>query len=314
MKSWFKQASLTVTFVALVRTRPLDSFPAYFPLAGRKVVIAGSGEAADNKARLFDGSPATLVRVDGPAAFLPGTYSGAVLAFIAGDDEVFLQAAAGAARAARVLVNVVDKPAMSDFNTPAVIDRGEVVAAVGTGGASPTLATKLRNDIEAQVPEGSGRVAALLRKFQDEVRGALPAMHERRAFLRDAVVGEAAQAAMAGDMDKAGTLFRQALAKGGGREGKVRFIAGKGPSDLLTLRALRALGAADVLIADEGADAEVVTLARRDVHRLDPAQTDAAALVALAQEGKQIVRLVVAPVDPAVIQTLAAASVAVEVI
>ena len=289
----------------------MDSFPAYFPLAGRKVVIAGVGEAADNKARLFEGSPATVVRVDGPAAFLPGTYVGATLAFVAGDDEVFLQAAAGAARAARVLVNVVDKPAMSDFNTPAVIDRGEVVMAVGTGGSSPTLATKLRNDIEVQVPEGTGRVAALLRKFQDEVRGALPAMHERRAFLRDAVVGEAAQAAMAGDMEKAGQLFRQALAKGVGREGKVRFIAGKGPADLLTLRAVRALGAADVLIADDGAAPEVLLLLRRDVHRLPPGEVSAEAL---AQEGKQIVRLVVAPVDPAVIQALAAASVAVEVL
>jgi precorrin-2 dehydrogenase/sirohydrochlorin ferrochelatase len=75
----------------------------------------------------------------------------------------------------------------------------------------------LRNDIEAQVPEGAGRVAALLRKFQDEVRAALPAMHERRAFLRDAVTGEAAQAAMAGDMETAGQLFREALAKGVGR-------------------------------------------------------------------------------------------------
>jgi len=292
----------------------LDSFPAYFPLAGRRVVIAGSGEAADNKARLFDGSPATVVRVDGHAAFLPGTYAGAVLAFVAGEDEVFLQAAASAARAARVLVNVVDKPAMSDFNTPAVIDRGEVVAAVGTGGGSPTLATKLRNDIEAQVPEGSGRVAALLRRFQDEVRAALPVLHERRAFLRDAVTGEAAQAAMAGDMDKAAELFRQALAKGVGREGKVRFIAGKGPSDLLTLRALRALGAADVLVADEGADPEIMTLARRDAQRLDPAQVGAETLVALAQEGKQIVRLIVAPVDPAIVQALATAAVAVEVI
>lgn len=292
----------------------MDSFPAYFPLAGRRVVIAGSGEAADNKARLFDGSPATVVRVDGHAAFLPGTYAGAVLAFVAGEDEVFLQAAASAARAARVLVNVVDKPAMSDFNTPAVIDRGEVVAAVGTGGGSPTLATKLRNDIEAQVPEGSGRVAALLRRFQDEVRAALPVLHERRAFLRDAVTGEAAQAAMAGDMDKAAELFRQALAKGVGREGKVRFIAGKGPSDLLTLRALRALGAADVLVADEGADPEIMTLARRDAQRLDPAQVGAETLVALAQEGKQIVRLIVAPVDPAIVQALATAAVAVEVI
>jgi precorrin-2 dehydrogenase/sirohydrochlorin ferrochelatase len=292
----------------------LDSFPAYFPLAGRRVVIAGNGEAADNKARLFDGSPATLVRVDGHAAFLPGTYAGAVLAFVAGDDEVFLQAAASAARAARVLVNVVDKPAMSDFNTPAVIDRGEVVAAVGTGGGSPTLATKLRNDIEAQVPEGAGRVAALLRRFQDEVRAALPVLHERRAFLRDAVTGEAAQAAMAGDMDKAGQLLRDALAKGVGREGKVRFIAGKGPSDLLTLRALRALGAADVLVADDGADPEVVTMARRDAQRLEPAEASAETLVALAREGKQIVRLVVAPVDPALVQALATASVSVEVV
>ncbi|KRA64656.1 siroheme synthase [Caulobacter sp. Root656] len=292
----------------------MDSFPAYFPLAGRRVVIAGSGEAADNKARLFDGSPATVVRVDGHAAFLPGTYAGAVLAFVAGDDEVFLQAAASAARAARVLVNVVDKPAMSDFNTPAVIDRGEVVAAVGTGGGSPTLATKLRNDIEAQVPEGAGRVAALLRRFQDEVRAALPVLHERRAFLRDAVTGEAAQAAMAGDMDKAGQLLRDALAKGVGREGKVRFIAGKGPSDLLTLRALRALGAADVLVADDGADPEVVTMARRDAHRLEPAEASAETLVALAREGKQIVRLVVAPVDPALVQALATASVSVEVV
>ncbi len=292
----------------------MDSFPAYFPLAGRTVVIAGSGEAADNKARLFDGSPATLVRVDGPAALLPGAYAGAVLAFVAGDDEVFLQAAARAARAARVLVNVVDKPAMSDFNTPAVIDRGEVVAAVGTGGGSPTLATKLRNDIEAQVPEGSGRVAALLRKFQDEVRSALPALHERRAFLRDAVSGEAAQAAMAGDMETAGKLFRQALAKGVGREGKVRFISGQGPSDLLTLRALRALGAADVLVADPGADPEVLTMARRDAQRLDPAEVETQALIKLAGEGKQIVRLITAPVDPKVVEALAAASVAVEMI
>jgi precorrin-2 dehydrogenase/sirohydrochlorin ferrochelatase len=291
----------------------LDSFPAYFPLAGRKVVIAGSGEAADNKARLFDGSPATLVRVDGHAAFLPGTYAGAVLAFVAGDDEVFLQSAASAARAARVLVNVVDKPAMSDFNTPAVIDRGEVVAAVGTGGASPTLATKLRNDIEAQVPEGSGRVAALLRKFQDEVRGALPAMHERRAFLRDAVAGEAAQAAMAGDMDKAGQLFRQALAKGVGREGKVRFIAGGpfGPAD-----APRASGPG----RGRRADRRRGRRSRRRDHG-PPRRSAAGArrvgaetLVELAQEGKQIVRLIVAPVDPALVQALAAASVAVEVL
>jgi len=292
----------------------LDSFPAYFPLAGRKVVIAGSGDGADNKARLFEGSPATLVRIDGHAAFLPGSYAGAVLAFISSDDEVFIQAAAAAARAARVLVNVVDKPALCDFNTPAVIDRGEVVAAVGTGGSAPVLATMLRNDIEAQVPEGAGRVAALLRRFQDEVRKTLPALHERRSFLRDAVTGEAAQAAMSGDMEAAGRLFREALAKGSARKGRVRFIAGKGPSDLLTLRAVRALSAADVLVADPDADPQIMTMGRRDVERLSPDEASAEHLIQLAHEGRQVIRLITGPVEPALVQALTAAGVAVEVL
>jgi len=292
----------------------LDSFPAYFPLAGRKVVIAGSGDAADAKARLFEGSPATVIRLDGHEAYLPGSYTGAILAFVASQDEVFVQAAAGAARAARVLVNVVDRPELCDFNTPAVIDRGEVVAAVGTGGSAPVLATMLRNDIEAQVPEGMGRVAALLRKFQSEVRGALPALHERRAFLRDAVLGEAAQAARDGDMEKAGQLFREALARGSARKGVVRFIAGKGPADLLTLRASRALGAADVLVLDGDAEPEVVKMARRDVERLDPSQADADRLVQLAREGRQIVRLITHAIDPALVHALTQAGVTVEVL
>jgi precorrin-2 dehydrogenase/sirohydrochlorin ferrochelatase len=292
----------------------LDSFPAFFPLAGRKVVIAGVGDAADAKARLFEGSPATVIRLDGHAAYLPGSYTGATLAFIASADEVFVQAAAGAARAARVLVNVVDRPELCDFNTPAVIDRGEVVAAVGTGGSAPVLATMLRNDIEAQVPEGTGRVAALLQKFQSEVRGALPALHERRAFLRDAVLGEAAQAARDGDMDRAGQLFREALSKGTARKGIVRFIAGKGPADLLTLRATRALGAADALVLDRDADPEIVKMARRDVERLDPSQADAGHLIQLAREGRQIVRLITHAVDPALIHALTQAEVAVEVL
>ncbi len=292
----------------------MNSFPAYFPLDGRKVVIAGVGEAAEAKARLFEGSPATLIRLEGHEAYLPGSYTGATLAFVASQDEVFVQAAARAARAARVLVNVVDRPELCDFNTPAVIDRGEVVAAVGTGGASPVLATMLRNDIEVQVPEGTGRVAALLQKFQSEVRGALPALHERRAFLRDAVMGEAAEAARAGDMDKAGQLFREALSKGSARKGVVRFVAGKGPADLLTLRAVRALGAADALVLDAGADPEVVKMARRDVERLDPAATSPEQLVQLAREGRQIVLLITHAVDPTLVQALTQAAVTVEVL
>ena len=75
----------------------MESFPAYFPLAGRRVVIVGSGEMADGKARLFEGSPAEVVRLDDGRAFDPETYRGAVLAFIASDNEAFDTTAAQAA-------------------------------------------------------------------------------------------------------------------------------------------------------------------------------------------------------------------------
>jgi len=292
----------------------LDAFPAYFPLAGKKVVIAGSGEAAEAKARLFAGSPANLVRVEGSEALLAGSYAGAILVFVADEDESFCRLAAAAARAARCLVNVVDRPALCDFTTPAVIDRGEVVAAVGTGGASPILAAMLRSDIEQQVPEGAGRVAALLRQFQDEVRARFPDLPARRAFLRDAVSGPAAEAAQAGDMDRAQQLFTEALAKGVAAAGRVQVLSGRGPVDLLTLRASRALAAADVLVADAGANRDILALARRDAERRAPAEISGAAMAELARSGRRVVRVLAGPAPLEEVQALAAAGVTVEVL
>jgi precorrin-2 dehydrogenase/sirohydrochlorin ferrochelatase len=271
----------------------VDAFPAFYPLTGAIVAIAGTGEAAEAKARLFEGSPATLRRLEGDTALRPEAYKGALLAFIASDDDAFAEAAAAAARVAHVPVNVVDRPQLCDFTTPAVIDRGEVVAAIGTGGASPMLATLLRHDIEARVPEGAGRVAALFGAMQAEVRRALPEVHRRRAFLRAALSGPAARAAQSGDMARASELLRKALTDDTPGAGQVQYIDARGPADLLTLRAARALAAADVLICDAGVHAEVLGLARRDAERLGPQAPER--LAALAAQGLRIARLVVDP-------------------
>jgi precorrin-2 dehydrogenase/sirohydrochlorin ferrochelatase len=291
----------------------MDAFPAYVPLAGAKVVIAGSGDPAEAKARLFAASPARVVRVDGPAAFLPGTYAGAAIAFVATDDDLFAQAAANAARSARVPVNVVDRPHLCDFTTPSIVDRGEVVAAVGTAGASPTLAAYLRNAIETRVPEGAGRVAVLFRQFQDEVRYALPEPHQRRAFLRAAVAGPAAEAAMAGDMTTARRLFREALTQGPQSVGCVQFVAGRGPADLLTIRASRALAAADVLIPDDDAEVEILELARRDADRLSAEEATADRLIGLAQQGLRVVRVITGRVPAADLMAIRVAGVPLQV-
>jgi len=268
----------------------VDAFPAFFPLAGRTVVIVGAGEQAEAKVRLFAGSPAVLLRLEGEAALRPEAYEGAALAFIASPDDAFAEAAAGAARAAHVPVNVVDRPSLCDFTTPAVIDRGAVVAAIGTGGASPMLATLLRHDIETRVPEGAGRVAALFASLQDEVRQALPEAHRRRAFLRAALAGPAADAAMRGDQAEAVRRLREALAQDAPGVGSVQFIDARGPADRLTLRAARALAAADVLVCDADAHEDVLALARRDAERTGP-QT-AERLAQLAGEGLRVARLI----------------------
>lgn len=283
----------------------MDAFPAFFPLAGRTVVVAGSGASAEAKLRLFDGSPARVVRLEGEAALNPRSYEGATLAFVAHEDDAFAEAAAKAARTAHVPVNVVDRPALCDFTTPAVIDRGEVVAAIGTGGASPMLSTLLRHDVEARVPEGAGRVAALLKSLQQEIREALPDLAARRAFLRAALSGPAAEAAKAGDMALAKARLRQALEAGAAPQGLVTYVGGSGPAERLTLAAVRALAAADVLILDEGVDFDVLDLARRDADREAADRLTAEHLAELADRGLHVVRVTAGEPDPQELRALA---------
>ncbi len=294
----------------------MDAFPAFFPLAGRRVVVAGSGEAAENKARLFDGSPATLIRLTEAEADAPGAFDGAALVFLASVDEGFLERAAAAARATGAAVNVVDHPALCDFYTPALIDRGAVVAAVGATGAAPLLAAMLRNDIEALLPEGTGRIADLFRATRDDVRAALPDMGPRRAFLRQALRSPAAEAAMAGDAPRAEAMLREALSNfdGAATMGRVDFIVGDGPADLLSLRAARLLSQADVLIADPEGSADILALARRDARRLPLAEMATLRLIELAGEGLRVVCVTAGEVDPAIPRAVKLSGAGVEVL
>ena len=292
----------------------MDSFPAFFPLAGRTVIVAGDGDAADAKARMFDGSPATVKRLSLADAAQAAQYAGAALAFIAGRDLAQLTAAADAARSAGVPVNVVDHPALCDFTTPALVDRGEVVAAVGTSGGAPMLASLLRSDLEARIPEGAGRVAALFRALNEDVRAALPDLAARRAFLAGALRGPAADAAMAGDMGEAQRLLREALSKVGEVPlGSVTIVLVGGASDLLSLRAARVLAEADAVIIDPLCPPAVAGMARRDARRLTGAQAGAGGLAALAAAGERIV-WVAAGGEPEATSALTAAGVTVRVL
>jgi precorrin-2 dehydrogenase/sirohydrochlorin ferrochelatase len=267
----------------------MEAFPAFYPLSGRRLVIAGEGEGAEAKARLMADTPATVARVSGHAIFEAGTYAGAALAFIAHADADICARAAAAAKAAGAPVNVVDHPELSDFHTPAIIDRGQVIAAIGTAGAAPIVAALLRAELEARIPVGLGRLAALFGDLREETRAAFPDLAQRRAFLRSLMAGPVAEAADKGDLAAAEHLMRDEIAKGVRATGRVWLIEAPAARDLISLRAARALAEADLLVLDEAVDPTVATLARRDAPRRTLAETDAAYLAREASEGRQAV-------------------------
>jgi precorrin-2 dehydrogenase/sirohydrochlorin ferrochelatase len=128
--------------------------------------------------------------------------------------------------------------------------------------------------------------------MKDEVREAFPDMAARRAFLREAAMGSAAEAAMAGDTDKATAILRAAMAAPDKRQGRIFLLDGSGPADLLSLRALRALAEADAIMADARCDPLVLARARRDATRL---AVDDQALAASAAAGLKVVRITAGP-------------------
>lgn len=264
----------------------MDAFPAFVPLRGVRVVVAGEGEAADAKARLFEGGPAELVRIAPRAALALGSYAGARLAFLALPSPLD-QAAAAAARQAGAWVNVVDRPALSDFQTPSIIDRGAVVGAIGTGGAAPLLASRLRAEWEARWPAGLGALAELLAAVREEVRAALPEVRERRRALGRILDGPAAEAALAGDLALARRLASEAVASAANPTGRLIRLAAPAEPDALTVRDLRLLARADRLVAGPEVAPEVLAHARRDAPRL-PTATEAE-LAAWAGAGETVV-------------------------
>jgi precorrin-2 dehydrogenase/sirohydrochlorin ferrochelatase len=245
----------------------MEAFPAFFPLRGAVVVVAGEGEAAEAKARLFAGSPARLVRLADKRARDPAAYAGATLVFIAVSDPAEAEAMASAARECGAPVNVVDNPELSDFHTPAIVDRGQVVAAVGTAGASPVLASLLRGEIESRVSPAVGETARLLGERRAAIVAAFPDFADRRAFFRRVLGGAALDAVAAGDLALAGQRLDDAIASGGARVGRVSLIEAPADESRLSLRAVRTLNAADILVIEPGAEAIAGTHARRDVER-----------------------------------------------
>lgn len=245
----------------------MQSFPIFLRLQGRRVLVVGTGQAAAAKQRLLEAAGARVALADEL-----GALDGYALVFGASGDDALDRAVSAAARAAGVPVNVVDRPELSDFIMPAVVDRGEVVIGISTGGSSPILAQRVRALIEDALPNGLDRLAAFARRFRAAVQSRITDNATRRRFWEYFFDGEGAALVMAGEEFRAARRIirdlngTEAVRSGAGSVTVIELVSND--SDDLTLGTLRALRKADVIAHDGFVAPEILDLARRDARRI----------------------------------------------
>ncbi|HYE34411.1 siroheme synthase CysG [Methylocaldum sp.] len=303
----------------------MDYLPIFLNLKNEPCLIVGGGQVAARKAEILQhaGGQVSVLAPDFHDALLKLGESGSMTLLskrfhsqdvcgfkliVAATDDIDLNAhVAEAAKTHNIPVNVVDQPALCTFIFPAIIDRSPIIAAVSSGGASPVLARILRMRIESLIPPAYGRLAKIAAKFRTRVKQAIKESHVRRKFWENVLSGTVAELVFAGREEQAAEHLDQLIRaesqeKDGLRLGMVYLVgAGPGDPDLLTIRALRLMQEADVVVYDRLVSPEILQLVRRDAekiyagkqrnqHTLPQAQINRL-LADLAKSGKRVLRL-----------------------
>src|SRR5688572_1042301 len=207
----------------------MDYLPIFIDLRGRLAVVVGGGVVAHRKVEHLLKAHAqvrvvapelsadlTVFRDLGriehrPVPFSPPQLDGALLVIAATDDEAVNDAVARAARERGLLVNVVDDGPRSGFIFPAIVDRSPLIVAVGTAGSSPTLARRVRTQIEALLPERLGQLADFAGRWRESVRHALPELPARLRFWDGFFGGPVSASLLAGDARGADAAMQTAI-------------------------------------------------------------------------------------------------------
>ena len=306
------------------RMDPLARLPVFLALENKRCILAGGNAAAAWKAELLSAAGARVevyaqapseellqimndppkgVIVLIPRDWTADVLSGAAVAIGAFEDDAAAAVFATAARAAGVPVNVIDKPAFCDFSFGAIVNRSPLVIGISTDGAAPVFAQAIRAKLEALLPKGFADWAAAAARWRSAVKASgLPFSGRRKfwqLFTAHAVANPASEPSES-DFDRF-----IAEVKGLGidvENGSVTLVgAGPGDPELLTLRAVRALQSADVILFDDLVSRDVLDFARREARKMLVGKTGFGSsckqedinslMIGLARQGKRVVRL-----------------------
>lgn len=300
----------------------MDYFPVFLDVKQRRCLLVGGGEVATRKGRMLSKAGAILrvvaLDISQELRDLVAQHQGelhereyqandldnCVLAIAATDNESLNEKISQDAQARHLPVNVVDTPALCTYITPAIIDRSPLVIAVSSGGEVPVLARLVRAKLETLIPASYGKLAKIAGLWRERVKNHFADGDARRKFWEKILQGPAAELMLNGQEDAANTMIAAELANTD--ESLVRgevYLVGGGPGDpeLLTLRALRLMQQADVVLYDRLVSDGVMELVRRDAERIYVGKRRSEhameqeninqLLVDLAKQGKRVLRL-----------------------
>jgi uroporphyrin-III C-methyltransferase / precorrin-2 dehydrogenase / sirohydrochlorin ferrochelatase len=305
------------------RMADLATLPVFLKLRGKKALLAGGSAGTAWKAELLAASGAAVTVVwEHPDAeteklavewpdrvtlvrrvLEDADFDGAAIAIGALEDDAEAAHFAATARCKGILVNVVDKPAFCDFQFGAIVNRSPLIIGISTDGGAPPLGQAVRSMIEALLPAGLARWAQAAKKWRERVMSAGLDGADRKLFWR-----RFAKEAMARPGDAPCPAEREAMiadiefGNPIGRKGHLALVgAGPGDPELLTLKAVRYLREADVILYDDLVGEGVLAFARREARKIHVGkrggkascrQQDITSLaVLLASEGNKVVRL-----------------------
>lgn len=235
----------------------MDQLPIFVTLKGRKVILLGSGEMADAKRRLYERAGADITDDE---------QADAALAVVALDDDDEAAAAVKRLKERGLLVNAVDRSALCDYTTPAIIDRDPVLIAIGTGGTSAGLAKAVRQRLERLLPAGLGELARALFAARERVKNIWPDGADRRKAI-DAALDPGGPLDVFSDRTTTDVETWLTMPDAIGLSKVIDLELSSADPDELTIRQARLLGQADQIFAADNVPAILLDRARADAER-----------------------------------------------
>ncbi len=225
-----------------------------------------------------------------------------VLILSATNDKKLAQHIYDHAQSQNILINTVDSQSLCSYISPAIVNRSPLIISISSSGAAPVLARMIREKIEKLLPQRLGRLTSFAQSLREKVKKHIPSMLMRRKFWENFFESPPNEQQMAASHQQSKPDMIDHYHQQSTPEGEV-YLVGAGPGDpeLLTIKALRVMQKADVVLHDRLISPEILELVRRDAelinvgksmgHHLVQQSDTNALLVKHAKKGQRVCRL-----------------------